>query len=293
MHRRTEPPARRGPWALLLCAAALAGCASAPPPPVNSAHQAATELGQSAARALRQGDADRALTLYTQALARAEAVEDFELGGPLLLNLALVQARLGHGAQAAASLDRVLGAPQFYAAPLRAEAAARRGLLALDTPDLDAALRWADVAQTACAAPCPLAATLANLRAQVALARGDAEGAAAFAAQAQALATAAGQDSETANALRLGGRAHSRAGRTTQAAELLDQALAADRRLGLSDRVALDLMDLADNETRRARPAASRAFYERALNVYLAAGHRAAADGVRARIAALPAAAPD
>jgi len=45
------------------------------------------------------------------------------------------------------------------------------------------------------------------------------------------------------------------------------------------------LLAAADNEARRNRPEVSRAYYERALNVYTAAGNRAAADAVRARMA--------
>ena len=66
------------------------------------------------------------------------------------------------------------------------------------------------------------------------------------------------------------------------------QALAIDRKLGLSDRVALDLIDAADNEAARGQAAAAREFYERAIDVYKATGSAKAADGVRQHMAALP-----
>ena len=274
--------------ACLAVALALAsGCAGTAEPPPHATHQAAEALSQSAARALRQGNAPGALAQYNRALALADSVEDFQFAGTTLLNLALVHAQLGQVADAHARLDRILAAPQLYAGPLPAQAATRKALLALDEPDLPAALRWADAAQAACAAPCEVAAALGNLRAHVALERGDVDGAARLAEQAAGLAGAAGQSAEQANAQRLAGRAHARAGRGDTAAALLASALEVDHQLGLSDRVALDLLAAADNEARRNRPEVSRAYYERALNVYTAAGNRAAADAVRARMAGL------
>ena len=95
------------------------------------------------------------------------------------------------------------------------------------------------------------------------------------------------QSAERANALRLSGRAQRRLGQGDAAATALAQALAIDRKLGLSDRVALDLVYAAENEAARGNAAAAREFYERALDVYQAAGNSQAADGVRLRLATL------
>ncbi len=156
-------------------------------------------------------------------------------------------------------------------------------------PDLDAALTWAEPRTSRLRTPCPLDATLSNLRAHVALQRGDANGALQWATRAAAQADE--QSAERANALRLSGRAQRQLGQGDAAAAALAQALAIDRKLGLSDRVALDLIDAAENEAARGNAAAAREFYERALDVYQAAGNAQAADGVRQRLAALPAAA--
>lgn len=282
---------RHGAALALWVAICLAGCGGPRVQPPNAAHQAATSLNQTAARALAQGETEQALALYARALAAADSVEDFELAGTTLLNLALVHARLGQLAEAQARLDRIIAAPQLYPGALQAQAAARQALLALDGPDRQrgqqAALRWADVAQAACAAPCDLAAALGNLRAHVAMERGETEAAAALADTAAQLAAAAGQEAEQANGLRLAGRAHSSAGRTGPAADLLARALLIDRRLGLPDRVALDLIAAADNEARRGQPDLSRAYLERALSVYQAAGNTTAAAALRSRIGRL------
>jgi len=173
-------------------------------------------------------------------------------------------------------------APQRYGAPLVARAATRKALLYLDAPDADAALRWADRAQAACATPCPLDATLDNLRAHVALERGAASEALSWSTRAAARSEEA--SAERANALRLSGRAQHRLGQHDAAAAALAQALAIDRKLGFSDRVALDLMAAADNEAARGDVAAAREFHLRAIDVYQASGNAQAADAVRRRL---------
>lgn len=272
---------------LVIALGLLTACGSARPPQNPAQHNAAT-LAQAAARAWTRGDAAQATALYERALAAAESVEDFELAGAMLLNLTLVQSAAGDLRGAHARVERIVAAPQRYGAALTAQAATRKALLYLDAPDADAALVWAERAQAACASPCALDATLGNIRAHVAVQRGDAAGAAKWATFA---AAAAGDASaEKANAMRLLGRALRIQGQGDAAASVLAQALALDRKLGLSARVALDLIEAADNEAARGRGAEAREFYERARDVYRAAGNGRAADDLRARIDALPAA---
>lgn len=286
--RRADRAAVRGAAAaaLLACALLVVACGSARPPQNPAQHSAGT-LAQAGARAWARGDAAQARTLYERALAAAESVEDFDLAGAMLLNLALVQGAGGDLAGAHARVDRIVEAPQRYGAPLVARASARKALLYLDAPDADAALTWADRAQAACGAPCPLDATLGNVRAHVALQRSDARGALQWSAQAAARADDG--SAERANALRLSGRAQRELGQGDAAAAAFAQALAIDRQLGLSDRVALDLIGAADNEAARGDTAAAREFYQRAIDVYQAAGKPQAADAVRQRLAALQA----
>ncbi len=270
--------------------ATLSACGSAPPSP-NPAQQTALADSQAAARALARGELGPSRSQYEAALRAAESVEDFQLTAAALLNLALVQARAADLAGAHARLDHILAAPQRFGSAWVARASARKALLFLDVPDLDAALSWADSAQAACANPCELGASLANLRAHVALQRDDAAQAASWAARAAAMTTEPGGAAEQANALRLLGRARSRLKQHDEAAQSLAQALAIDRGLGLPERIALDLFHAAENEQGRARMPAARDFFERALRVYQAAGLDSAAAVVRTRLAALPAAA--
>jgi len=285
--RRPAGARTRGAVAMVWLLFGLAACTATGPAP-NAAQQSATSLSQSAARALARGDTAQSLAHYESALAAAESVEDFELSGAALLNLALVHSRSGDLAAAHARVDRILAASLRYPPAMRARAAARKALLYLDAADPTSALRWADTAQAGCPAPCELAAALAGVRAHVALQRGELAAAAAHAEHAAKMASESGQPAEQANALRLLGRARARNGEADAAAAVLAQALAIDQRLGLPERIALDLLYAGDNEHGRLQIAAAREFYERALTVYLAAGQHRAAESARGRLAALP-----
>lgn len=238
----------------------------------------------------------QARTLYERALASAEAVEDFELSGSLLVNLALVHQRAAERESAAparareiaaahARLDRITAAPQRYGSALHAAAALRKALLHLDSGETAAAARWADAAEAACAAPCPHTPSLALVRAQLAWQADDAAAALRHAERALAAAGSGEPNAaEQANALRHRGRAASRLGQAAQAASDLAQALAIDQRLGLPDRIALDLTWAGDAALRRGEAAAAREFYERALVVAQAAGLTASVDRLRERL---------
>jgi tetratricopeptide (TPR) repeat protein len=273
---------------MLLAAALAAGCGSPAPRVVNPPHELALASGQRAARALQRGDAAQALVLYEQALAAADSVEDFELSGAMLLNLALVHSRLGQPREAHQRIDRVLAAPARYAGALQAQAAARKALLLLDARDGTATLQWVARAEQDCAAPCGLAPLLANVRAQVALDGGNAAQAATHAIRAAELAGAAEQAAERANAERLLGRARMALGDRAGAAAALQAALAIDRTLGLPERIALDLLYAGDNAAAGGQVAAAREFFERALQVAEAATLPASMQAARSGLQALP-----
>ena len=261
---------------MLLASAALASCSSPPPKPPSAAQTNAQTLNLNGARALRRGDLDAASAAYSAALAASDSVEDFDASGTALLNLAMVHAKLAqaipdkareHLDAAHARVDRILAAPQRYSEVQRSQAATRKAMLYLDAKAHGLAMHWADQARAVCADPCPLAPTLANLRAFVAFERGEAARAADQATRAAELAATLGPQAEHANALRLLGRANTRLGKTDEAAQALERALLIDRELGLPERIALDLMHAGENEERRGQAAAARELYERALQV--------------------------
>jgi tetratricopeptide (TPR) repeat protein len=269
----------------MLAGAILAGCAAPASPPPSRAEESAAALNQSAARAWSRGDLAHAIALYDGALAAAESVENFTSAGANLLNLALVHERLRQFEQAHARLDQILSRPALYGAPLVAQASTRKALLYIDEHDLDSALRWIDKAHAGCGDGCDLAATLMNMRAIIALERGDPKLALRYAARALELANSPALEAERANAYRLTGRAHSRTGGFGEAAAALEKALEIDRARGRPDRIALDLVYAAENEELRLQPGRAGEYYARALTAYTASGNRAGTDEISARLA--------
>lgn len=265
----------------------VAGCGSPAGRSPSPAQEAARAQNQAGTRALESGNPAGALILYRASLTGAESIEDLDLAGANLLNIALVHAQLGQWKEAHAAADKVIAAPRHYGQAAAAQAAARKAFIHLDEGDTQAALRWADTAERGCAVPCSFAAALENLRAHLALEQAQTDAAIRHASRAAELATVPAMEVERASAWRLLGRAYTRAGRTTEAAQLLANALELDRRLGLSARIALDLIYAGDNEARRGEPARGREFYERAVMVYVAAGNASGADSARSRLGAL------
>ena len=287
-------------------ALALSACAGPPARPPSPTQALADTSAAQALRAFQRADWALAQARYQAALQAAVALQDPARTGAALLGLSAALARQGDLAGAQAAVDQILADPQAFDASLQARAATRKALLLLDGPAPDAALAWADRASALCAAPCALAPTLDNLRAHRALARGaPAEAltlarAAGAAAQAGAHSNAPSnapssaqststpidaQEGEQAGALRLQGRALAALGQTESAATALAQALAIDRRLGLPDRVALDLLLAADLDDQRGRREAATALLQKALEVYRASGDSARAEALRQRLA--------
>ena len=281
---------------------ALSACAGPPARPPSPTQALADTSAAQALRAFQRADWALAQARYQAALQAAVALQDPARTGAALLGLSAALARQGDLAGAQAAVDQILADPQAFDASLQARAATRKALLLLDGPAPDAALAWADRASALCAAPCALAPTLDNLRAHRALARGAPAEALALARAAGAAAQAGAhsnapssaqstsapidaQEGEQAGALRLQGRALAALGQTESAATALAQALAIDRRLGLPDRVALDLLLAADLDDQRGRRAAATALLQKALEVYRASGDSARAEALRQRLA--------
>ena len=280
---------RLNKFSVIVLACLLAGaCASPETRLANATLEAARSSNEAATRALEAGNSVLALRLYRASLAGAQSIEDFDLAGANLLNLALVHSQLGQWPDAHAAVDKVLAAPRNFNDASTARAAARKSLIYADEGNSEAALRWADTAERGCAAPCALMATLENLRAHLALDRSQIETAIRHSERAAQFATAPALDAERANAWCLLGRAYTRAGRTAEAAAVLANALELDRQLGLSARISLDLLYAGDNEARRGNQTRAREFYERAATVSAATADAVGVQAARARLNGLP-----
>lgn len=278
------PPGRLAAAAIACLLAAACGSPATRAP--SPAAEKARAHNQAGTRALSDGNLPAALAQYRESLAGAESIEDFELAAANLLNIAFVHQQLGQWREAHTASDRIIAAPQRYGKAATAGAAARKAFIHLDEGDADAALRWSDAAERDCPAPCAPLAAIENLRAHVALGRSQADAALRHASRAAGLAPAPG--AEHANAQRLLGRAQTASGRFAEAAQSLAAALALDRQLGLSGRIALDLLYAGDNEAKRNDTARAREFYQRAAAVFAASSDAQGAQTAGSRLEALP-----
>lgn len=273
--------------AVIVCVL-IGGCGSTAGRPPSPSLEAARAQNEAGTRALDAGNAEGALALYRVSLATAQSIEDYDLAGANLLNIALIHAQLGQWADAHVAVDKVIAAPQRFGPSHAARAAARKALIHLDEGNAPAARRWADTAERDCTAPCPFLAALENLRAHLALEQSQTDVAIRHATRAAELAASPALEAERAGAWRLLGRAYMASGRASEAVLVLTNALELDRRLGLSPAIAMDLVYLGDNEARSSAAAQARTFYERAMDVYAAAGNSRGVAAVRLRLNALP-----
>jgi len=251
-------------WAL-----GLGGCGSTPPQTgAEVQREHLIDAGERAQRAVGRGDLTRAAGFYREALRLAESIEDFRAIAIHALNLAAVYQALEEPALADRALDRVLSAPERFERQWSAEAAGRKAMLALQAGEQDAAALWLARAEKGCpAAACRIRPALLNLRAQWMLERGATDEARAVLEQSLAASRAQGNGEEEANALRLDGRAASRAGHLGRAVEQLTRALEIDKRLALPRKIALDLLELGEAELARGEREAARDYARRALYV--------------------------
>jgi tetratricopeptide (TPR) repeat protein len=255
----------------LACALAtllLVACAGSPKEPQNARLAQAADYHRRGEAALKQGDYRRALALYEAALRTDLSVENLDGVAINSINLARVHQMLGENTLAHQRLDAVLGGGEMFSREYITAARLRKAMLYQAADDLDAAISWAAQTTDMCNdSACIWQGTLLNLRARLALARGDFAGALALAAQ--ALAVNRGRDAreETANSLRL--LAEARIGQKEFSAALapLDEALALDKALGLPQRIEQDLRQLADAHAGLGHVDEARALRTRAARV--------------------------
>lgn len=278
---------RRLILAWLLPCLVLAACGAAPPR-ANPLAEQAEHLRRDGGKAYARQDYANAVRHFAVAAQLHASIDDLSGAAQDRLNLAQALAAAGDSAAAQTQLDAVLAQAGELPGASRAEAARQKAVLALGAGRHEEAAGWQQQAARDCAADCPLAASLALIRAQVALRRGDSAAAAGEVGNAKKLLGGGDPPTpEKANAARLGGEIALQRGDWAQARTELQQALALDRRLGLAGRVRLDLRLLAAAAEASADLPASRAAYQRLLQAAEAGGDGDSAEFARAALARL------
>lgn len=257
------PP--RATLALLLL---LAGCgAPGPQPPAAQAHlEDASLRGASQARA---GDHAGAARRYEEALRMARSLDDADSMAVNSINLSIVYQRLARDADARAVLAPILtDERRAFSDTRRLQAELRMAILSLAARDNPGAASWAKRAYGRCQAlNCAQAPALLNVQAQAALESGQAAEASALAYAAVDRARQQDDRSETANALRLVGRAQHALGDAPAAVQALQQALDIDRELADPRKIMADLLELAHASLSAGNKQAARDYQERATAI--------------------------
>lgn len=246
---------------------ALAACGSAPPRQPVAIEQA-KKADQAAHRALRDGDLMRARELFRQSLLLQQSLDDRPASAMAAINLSSVAHKLGDDVTALGLLDDIL-ADKAAQLPteLRAAAAFRKGVMLADAGKVAEAESALQQAVLECNGKCSFTAGMNNLRARLALHKGD------FAA---ALATARGlasgaEKEEQANALRIAAAAEIGLGQHDAALAHYQAALELDKELALSPRIAEDLRGIAQALEKLGRKQEAGIFARRAEAVSAAA----------------------
>ncbi|MDD5328668.1 MAG: hypothetical protein PHX38_01580 [Sulfuricella sp.] len=224
-----------------LLGALLTACGTSPQRPPAALEQAQS-ADKSARRALREGDLARARALFAETLTLQQSLDNLPAMAAALINLSTVSHRLHDDASALALLDRVLNGGLPYPADMRAAAAFRKAVIQLDAGRSGEAESALALAERECAEPCALRPGFLNLRARLALGRGDYAGALVLA---QSVAVKGIEKEEQANARRIAAAAESALGRQEAALGDYQAALDMDKELGLSGRIAEDLRGIA------------------------------------------------
>jgi tetratricopeptide (TPR) repeat protein len=248
---------------LVLAVVACAGCAAAHQP-VAAVRAEANRLNERGIEAASRGDSAAAGS-FAAAYRRYAAIEHYPGMVTTLLNTARLSMREGDGEQARQALARAEEMLAFVP-NLAAEVAFEKAKLALRQGKLAEA---ATLAQTALAGSADNAkGRMTNLLAQVRVREGRPAEAKGLAERALGLARREDDRVEEANALRLLGEL-ALAERAAQTASMLfAEALALDKGLAASARIAADLKGLAQAAEADGRLTDAAAFWQRAARVY-------------------------
>jgi tetratricopeptide (TPR) repeat protein len=218
---------------------------------------------------MRAGDLEGAARQYGEAARIAATVENVDSVASNALNQSIVYQWLGRDADARDALARVLDDPRRpFSDRRRLQAELRRAIVELALQNLVSATTFAERAAQRCPnLSCEYAATILNVQAQIALEGSRPADAEQLATRAAERARSRNDRTETANALRMLGKARRAQDNAKDAIQPLEQALAIDRELADPRKILADLTELSLASSAAGNGDAAKAYYERAVTV--------------------------
>ena len=275
------------PWIAALLVSA--GCATSGDKQPPSRLARAIQENHRGEQFFARGEYKTAMEHFRRALRDAESIENEDAIAANLINLSIVQQRLGDRAAAASSVERILNEGELRFGEQRlAEAAVRRSLLALEAGAHAEAKKFTELAQHHCRDQCGVRGKVLGLRGYLALASGNGAAAEALGMQAVAVHRAGNDREELANGLRLVGSAAQLLGDPARGLPSLEEALAIDKRLALPRAVVGDLLALGRAHEQLGNADRARGFFERAVAAAKADGNAAAVEQANGGLRRLP-----
>jgi len=242
----------------------VASCGSAPPrQPV--AVEKAKRADHEAHRALRDGDLNRARELFNLSMHYQMSLDNRSASATAAINLALVSHKQGDDNAAVGLLDGILADSSVQLpAELRAAAAFRKSIILTDMSKLAEAESALQSAYQECNKQCLFVSGMNNLRARLALLKGDF---AVALSAASAVINSGAEKEEVANARRICAASESALGHQEPALAHYQAALELDKELALSPRIAEDLHGIASVLLKLGRTTEAELFLKRAESV--------------------------
>ena len=220
-------------------------------------------------RAEQKGNYQEADSLLSEALAISSSIEDDPVRTLALINRARLH-RLQHDLPAADRYsDQALVLARLVS-ELFAEAAHEKALVELAKGNPPQALEWAQ--RSLAAEQGNQRGARLNLASRIQLVLGNWDVAGSLARSALTENRSAGHAEEEANSLRIMGIVARNDKKYTEGELILQEALAIDKRIGKSSKIATDLEELAMTAQRAGHVAEAARYLERASDVNLAAG---------------------
>lgn len=243
----------------------FAACGS-PPPRQPVAVEQAQQVEHAAHRSMRDGDLVLARELFTQSMWLQQSMDNLSGAAMAAINVATVSHRMGDGKAALGQLEHILAdSAPAYPPELRAAAAFRKAVILADADKTAAAESALQLADTECFKPCAYTPGISNLRARLALQKGD--HAVALKLAKVTLDTSGAEKEELANARRISAAAEAAQGRHEAALAHYMAALGLDKEQGMSARIAVDLNGIAKALEQLGRKPEADAYARRAAAV--------------------------
>lgn len=254
----------------------VAGCGGTIPPPLPATYLRAVGLNRQAEAAFKRGEYRIALRFYREALEVDRSIEQSDGIAINLMNMAIASRELGERENAHRYLSEILDTKETLFTELhRAGAAFVKAKLHLDEGQYREASTWSDAALDLCKRiGCHQEAGINNLKGRIGLVQGDYAAAEGYVRRGLALSQERHDPQEIANAMRLLAELKTGKGEFEEAVRHYEDALAMDKALGVSRKVAMDLMGIGMVRCKQGRREEARRYFRRAMAASEGAGDK-------------------